>query len=140
MLRYSLCPRWHGMGFYFNKCSDTFCVHPGMGLVNTCWNIFCVLAGMGWIWTKLLEMLFCLACDRFVQHMLRFFLCPRCNGRDLFNTCCDAFSVFGVMGWFLSTHVEMHLVSSLAWDVFGLHMLRCIWHPSWQGRVLANPC
>jgi len=95
---------------------------------------------MGWIKSKLkMLFVFYLAYDSFVQHMLRFILGPRCNGRDLVNTCWDVLSVFGDMGWFLSTHVEMHIVFLLAWDGFDLHMLRCIWRPRLHGMVLVNP-
>ena len=92
------------------------------GLVNTCWNIFCVLAGMGWIWTKLVEMLFCLACDRFVQHMLRFFC------------------VLAVMGRICSIYAVMHLVSLVSWDGFCQHMLSCIFCHCCHGRGFVNTC
>ena len=63
-----------------------------------------------------------LAWDRFGQHMLT----PRLHGMRLFNTSRGTFCVFGGMKWILSTHVEMHFVSSLAWEGFNHHMLICI--------------
>jgi hypothetical protein len=44
------------------------------------------------------------------------------------------------MGWVWSTHVEMHFVSALAWEVFGQLMLRCILFPRWHGLVMFLAC
>ena len=45
--------------------------------------------------------------------------------RRFVKICWDAFSVFAGMAWDCSTYVEMHFVSSQAWEGFDHHMLRC---------------
>jgi hypothetical protein len=65
----------------------------------------------------------------------------------LVNTCCDTFSVFADIGgfglhWLMyilwSTHVEIHVESTLAFERFGEHMLSYILCPRWYGRGLVN--
>ena len=50
-------------------------------------------------------------------------LCSRSHGRCVVNTCWYAFCVLAGMGLVWSKHVEMHLVSWLAWDDFDQCML-----------------
>jgi hypothetical protein len=80
---------------------------------------------MVWIWTTHFEMHFVssLAVEGFDQHMLRCILCPRWHGKGLVNRCCYTFCVVAGMGWVWSTHVEIHVESSLAWDGFGQNMV-----------------
>ena len=77
-----------------------------------------------------------LAWDGFGQNLLRNILYPRWYGRGFANTCLDKFCGLAGMGVFWSTHVDIHFVSSLAWEVFGQHMLS----PYWHGRGLINAC
>jgi hypothetical protein len=94
-------------------------------------------------------------------------LSPYWHGRGLLNTCWDTFCVLACMGGVWSTHMETHVVSSLAWDGFGITKveiffvsslawdgfrqltLRCIlchlkfryiFCPPWPGRGLFNIC
>ena len=65
---------------------------------------------------------------------------PCSRGRGLVNICYVTFSVISGMGWIWSTNVEMHSVSSLAWDRFSQHRLRYIfchcWHDTfWSTNV-----
>ena len=46
------------------------------------------------------------------------------------NTCRYPFSVLAGLGYVLSSHIEIHFVSWLAWKGFGQHMLRCIFSSS----------
>jgi hypothetical protein len=133
MLRYISFPRWHRRGL-FNTGWVAFCVLAGKGgvwstrgkmhfvfslkwegfgqhmlryilcprlhemdLVNTSWDTFCVIAGMG----------------GFGQHMLGGILCFRRHGLGLFNTRWDTSCVLACTGGILSTHFEIHFVSSL---------------------------
>jgi hypothetical protein len=44
----------------------------------------------------------------------------------VWSSLAEIHSVFAGKGWVWSTHDEMHFVSSIAWEGFGQHMLRCI--------------
>ena len=64
--------------------------------------------------------------DGFGKHMLRLFLCPRSHGRELINSCLEAFCVLSGSERVWSTYFEIHFESSLARELFGQHMLRFI--------------
>ena len=66
-------------------------------------------------------------------------LCIRLDEKVFFYPCWDTVWVLVAMGWVCSSQVEMHFVFSLAWEGFGLHMLRYIFWPRWDGRVCSNP-
>ena len=125
MLRYILCPCWHGRGF-----------------VNTCWGTFCVKSGMWRVRSAHVEIHFVSSqvWDRFVQHLLRYILFPRWHVWGLINTCWDTFCVLASMGSVWITYVEICFLSSLACEVFGQHMLRCIFCPPWHVMGLGNTC
>ena len=80
----------------------------GCSLVNTYCNGFPVLADMG----------------GFCQPVLRFILCTHRHVIGLVNTYGETFCVLTSMGSFWSVHVEMHFVSSLAWDGYVPCMFR----------------
>ena len=61
-----------------------------------------------------------LAWDGFVQHMLRYFLCPRCNDIGLGDIIYDAF------------------FSSHAWEGFGQHILRYILCPRCHAKGIVT--
>jgi hypothetical protein len=44
------------------------------------------------------------------------------------------------MGWVWSTRVEMHVMSSIAWEAFDQHMFKYILIPRWDEMCLANTC
>jgi hypothetical protein len=82
--------------------------------------------------------------------MLRCILCARLHGRGLPNQ-----DEMHFVGWVWSkqgdmhfvcslalesTHVEMFLVSSLALESFGQHMLSYLLCPRWQGMGLIITC
>jgi hypothetical protein len=75
---------------------------------------------------------------KFVQQMLRIILCPPRHWRDLVNKCWDAFWVLASLICVRSTQVEIHFMSSLAWNGFRQHKLRYILCRRWHGRVLVN--
>ena len=58
--------------------------------------------------------------------MLRYILCPCCHGRDLVKSSWDIFWVPAGMLCVWSAQVKIHIVSSMAWEGFGQHMLKCI--------------
>ena len=126
---------WEVLGQHKLRC--ILCVFwHGMGLGNTSWDEYCVLAGLGWdrstqvemnfAWSTHVEMhlVFSLVLDGFGPHIFWCFLYPRWNGREFVNLWWDAFWVLVGMEWVLSTHVELHFVSSLKWEGFVEHMLR----------------
>ena len=117
---YFLCLRWHGIG-----------------MVNTYWEELCVLVSMVTDRSThvMINFVSLLAWYNFGNHMLRYILCPRWHGRGLVNTCWDEYCAPSGMGLVYRTHVEMHLVSLLAWDVFCRHMLKYIFCPRWRGLV-----
>ena len=108
-----LCPHLHGRvlvntgwhAFYVLAGIKRFRCPSchGRGLVNIGWDIFCVLAGMGLIWSTQVEI----------------FLCPRSQGR-VWSTLVDLnfLSLLALQG------IGQHIVSWLASDGFGEHMLR----------------
>ena len=121
MLRYVLCARLHGKWLVI-----TFEMHFVSSLAlevfgQTCWYTFSVLAVMGWVWTTHVEIHFesLLAWEGFGQHMLMSLLSHRWHSKGLLYTSSDAFFVLAGMGELYSTHVEIQIVSSLAWDGFG---------------------
>ena len=76
--------------------------------------------------------------ERFRQVKLRYILCPRFHGMGLVNTSWDAFCVLAGIGGVWSTHIEMHFVSSLSWEGYGQHKLRCILCPLWHRMRLVD--
>ena len=101
--------------------------------------VFCVLADMGWVLSTHVNMHFTcsVAWQGFIQRMFRYILWPRWHGMcfeihlcpyilrslwfrmGLVNKCWDSFCVIVGIWGVCSTHVEMHFVSSLAWDGLG---------------------
>ena len=72
--------------------------------------------------------------------MLKYILILRWRGRGFVNTCGDKFCVLAGMGGVYSKHVEIHCVSSLAWDGFGQHMFRYFPGPRKNGVGLVKAC
>jgi hypothetical protein len=70
-----------------------------------------------------------LAWEGFGQYMLTCIFCLRWHGMGLIKACKDAYSVLAGMGGVWSTQVELHFVSSLAWDesFFVLADMKGIW-------------
>ena len=155
MLRSILCPGWHRwvwstqveMHFVSLLEWDGFVQHllrcilsphwPGMSLVSKGWDTFLVLAGMGWISSTHVEILFefSLPRDVFDHHVLRCILCITWHRIYMNKTSWVTLCVLADIGWVWSTHVGMHFVSSLAWEVlvntcwvvwevFGHHVMR----------------
>ena len=79
-----------------------------------------------------------LALEGVGQHKLIYILCPSWHGMGLVITSCDIFcgvaSIFGVC----STNVEIHYLSSIAWEGFAQHMLRYILCLRCHGMGLVN--
>ena len=73
---------------------------------------------MGWVCSTHVEIHFVSLLERegFGQHMLRCIIFPRSLGGRFLITSSDTFCVLGGMGWVCSTHVEIQVESSLAWD------------------------
>jgi hypothetical protein len=80
--------------------------------------------------------------------VLRYITCPHWHAEMhfvytlakmcLFNTCLDIFWVLvGMLGVWV-TYVGMHFLSSMAWNGFGGHMLRCISSLRWHGIGLCQ--
>ena len=109
---------------------------------------------MEWVWSTHVEIhvVYSLTWDRF-----RCMLCPLLNGISLVNTCWqktfhvfagmvlvfvntswDTFCVLACVEGVWSTYVEMHFVSSLAWEGLVQHLLRIIICPCRHGRSLVN--
>ena len=84
-----------------------------------------VFAGIGWIWSTHVNMHFVswLEWKGYGQHMMRCIYYHRWHCMSLVNTRWDEFCVLACIGWVSSIHVEMHFVSSLAWDGFGQPIL-----------------
>ena len=99
---------WAGLGQHMSWYILFPCSH-GVGLVNKSWNIFCVLAEMFFFFKKCWEAGMWLVC---LAHVVYFPDGMRCV-------------------W--STQVEIHFVSSLAWEGFG-QMLRFILRPCWHRK------
>ena len=136
-----LCSRMHGVRL-FNSSWGTFCVIAAMRGVffNTCWVAFSDLAGLGGVWSTQVEMHFVsvLAWDGFGQHQLSYILFPHWHGIGLVNTSWDPFCVLVGMGVVWSKHVDMHFLSSLAWEESGQHKARYILGPRWHEWCLVN--
>jgi hypothetical protein len=99
---------------------NTKCPHwHVMRLVNTSWGTFCVLAGMGVVWSN----------------MLRCILFSRWLGTDLVNIFWDTFCDPAGSRCVRSTQVEIHFLSSLAWEWFGQHRFRWILNSRWRWHV-----
>jgi hypothetical protein len=95
----------------------------GLDLVNISRYAFSELVD-GWcVWSKLVEVLFCPRWHEMDLVITRWdSLCLRWQGRGLVNTWWDAICVVTGAGGIWSTQVEMHFVSSMAWEGFGQHM------------------
>ena len=153
MLRNFLRTHNHGMALV-NTSWDTFRVLAGIarvwlthvekhfvyrlvqGLVNKCWDAFCILAGMGRVTSTYVDMHFLSSPARDIRstHVDIPFMSPL--SWDMFVHPLG----YAGMGWDCSTPNELHIVSSLEWDGFGQHMLRCIFCPRWHGKSLVNIC
>ena len=64
---------------------------------------------------------------KFRQHMLRCILCPLWDGRGFLNTSSDTYYFLAIMEYDWSIHLEMHLLSSQAWEV----LLNTCWGTSY---------
>jgi len=114
MLRFILCSRWNGLvwstfveiNFVFSlACDYLFSTHVQMNFVS--W-----LACNGFVQNKLNTF------ELLGQHDLICILRARWYERGLVNTYCVIV--------YIQTHVEMHYVSTLAWEGFCQSMLTCI--------------
>jgi hypothetical protein len=72
--------------------------------------------------------------EKLGQHDLICILIPCWYERGLVNTC----DTFCVIVYIQTTHVVMQFLSSLKWDGFGKHMLRCIMCPRCNGLGFVN--
>ena len=111
----SFCPRNYVMYFYQLKMRCILCSR---------WH-----GTMFWSTQVEKHFVSSLALERLGQYKLRYTLCLCRHGRGLVKTCRDIFCVLAGVGWVRSTHVKMHFVSSLSWDVYGQHILRQIFCP-----------
>ena len=125
MLWRTFSPCWHGRVW-----STYFEIHfvkssAYEGLVNICRDAFRVLVNMGWDYSTHVEILFMssLAWETFDHNVLRIILCIRCNIMGLFYTSLDTFFVHADIGWYWSTHFELHLMTSLELVGFAQHVL-----------------
>jgi hypothetical protein len=139
--------------------------YRGKRLVKTSWDIFGVFACMGGVWSTHIEMhLVCsLFYEGFGQNMLRNILCPRLHGMRLVNTSWYTFCDLFVMGRVWSTQVQINFLFSLAWngfwstqvegfgetclmffvsslarEVFGQHIFKCIYYVAGMGWVWSS--
>ena len=127
MLRCILCPSWHGM-ILVNACWDaTFGLWLRGIIFNTFWGAFCVLAVIGGVRSTHVEMniVFSLAWVGMLNTWWDNFFIYAYMGR-VWSARVDSFCVLVGMGCDWSTHVEMHYMLSLAYEVFAHYMLRCI--------------
>ena len=99
-----------------------------------------LVSGLEWVYSAQVEIHFLssLAWDGFDQHMFRYILCSRWHGRDLVNTCSDAFCDLTFIGGICPLQVELHFESSLVWEVFDQSTVRYILSHSWLGRGFVN--
>jgi hypothetical protein len=123
---------------FINTSWDSFCVFAVMGAVKSTHVEAHFVSSLAWelgVWSTHVEMdlvssqfkvhfVSLLACGVFGHHKWRYSLCPRWHVLGLVNTSWDAFSVLVGIGRFfsdirkvLSTQVEVHFVSTLAWDM-----------------------
>ena len=136
MLKCIFSSSWHGLCLV-NSCFDEFCVLSGIGLV--CWTQVSItflssltLEGPG---QHEMHSVPSQVCERFGNHFLRWRIWSTIVQIHfvtlLVNTCWDAFYRLAGMVSICSTQVDMHFVSTLAFNDFG--------HTNWDAfRVLAG--
>ena len=124
-LKYYLSAHWHGID-----------------LINSCWGAFFVFAGIGWIWLLDVDMHFVSwqvwkGCG---QRMIRCIYYLNWHWVSFVNTRWDTFCVLACIYWISSIHVEMHFVSSMAWEGFGQQKLIYILCPRCHVSGFVNTC
>ena len=142
MLRYILCPRWHLINLV-NSCRDCIlCLRwDGRIFVNTFWESFSVFAGTWGVWSTHFESHIAnsLALDVFVNSCWDIHCVLAGKVGVLVDTYWETFFVLSGIGCFGSSRIEIHFVSSHAWDGFSHHILRYNLFPRCHGRGLISP-